>query len=195
MTSLHRYPRAILVIVMVLNLFVSCNDRNIYEVDLLNTDGDRVSFGTVAEGKHLVFVFMSPDCPLCINYTRTLRLLSDTFSEAGVIFFTVFPGKFHRQDEVDSFVEKYDFRIPVVLDPDLKLATLAGATVTPEAFLADPGGHIIYRGAVDDWMYETGKKRPFPTAHYLRDAISNALAGKSPHPAETQAFGCMIEGL
>jgi hypothetical protein len=96
---------------------------------------------------------------------------------------------------VDSFIKTYNLKIPAVLDPEFRLTKHTGALVTPEAFLADPFGEIIYRGAVDNWMYETGRKRPFPTEHYLRDAINSALAGKSPHPAETQAYGCLIEGL
>jgi hypothetical protein len=69
----------------------------------------------------------------------------------------------------------------------------AKATVTPEAVVCDADGNVLYRGAIDDWAYAEGKKRPAPLNHYLSDALSAITSGKTPSPASTKPIGCFIE--
>lgn len=50
---------------------------------------------------------------------------------------------------------------------------------------------VIYRGAVDDQFAE-GAKRPKATAHYLREALTEFLAGKPVTTPRTMPHGCAI---
>jgi hypothetical protein len=79
-----------------------------------------------------------------------------------------------------------------VLDPELKLAKLTGATVTPEACVLSPAGEILYRGRIDDRAVKLGTVRVEPTVRDLRLALDAVLAGKPVAEKFTRAIGCYI---
>jgi len=62
------------------------------------------------------------------------------------------------------------------------------AQVTPETYVIDKQGTILYHGAIDDAPNEARVKK-----HSLRAALDEVLAGKSVTIAETKAFGCTVK--
>src|SRR5215831_17814541 len=119
-----------------------------------------------------VFVFLAPDCPLSQNYTLTLNNLEKEFNTNGISFYGVFSGGAITSQAMDDFF---------------------GATATPEAFLTDPNGHVLYKGAIDNWGLELGQHRAVITQYYLYDALDSVRANKPVQMKETQAVGCFIE--
>jgi hypothetical protein len=81
------------------------------------------------------------------------------------------------------------FGFPYVVDEDSKLAKSFGATRTPEAFLFDAQGKLVYHGTIDDNHKEAGKV----TKTYLKDALDAVADGKPVATAETKAVGCSIK--
>jgi hypothetical protein len=79
--------------------------------------------------------------------------------------------------------------VPYVIDEDQVLARAFGASVTPEAFLFDKDGKLVYHGTVDDNSREPAKV----SKRYLKDALDAVTAGKAPAPAETKSMGCGIK--
>jgi thiol-disulfide isomerase/thioredoxin len=140
-----------------------------------------------------VFVFLAPDCPLSQSYTLTLNNLAKEFEANEIGFYGVFAGDDASTRAMDSFVATYHLSFPAIRDPEFKVADFFGATRTPEAFLADSKGHIIYKGAIDNWAPELGEHRTVITQHYLYDALESVRAGKLLQVKETQAVGCFIE--
>ena len=140
-----------------------------------------------------VFVFMTPDCPLCQSYTATLNQLCDSFAGHGITFTGIIPGTAYRVSEIDSFKSAYELGFKLITDSDFRLTAKYGATVTPEVFVADSSGRIIYAGRIDNWMYETGKKRTAPDEHNLRDVLTAITKGEKRTFVSKQAFGCIIE--
>lgn len=140
-----------------------------------------------------VFVFLAPDCPLSQNYTLTLNNLGKEFESKGIGFYGIFAGDGITQKTMDDFVVAYHVGFPVKLDSDLKIADYFGATTTPEAFLVDPTGHTMYKGAIDDWAPELGAHRTIVTKHYLSDAMDSVVTNKPLQVKETPAVGCFIE--
>ena len=84
--------------------------------------------------------------------------------------------------------QQLGFAFPYVVDATSDVARAFGATHTPEAFLFDKDGKLVYHGAIDD-----SKEADQVAAHYLQDAIDAALAGKAVPVAETKAIGCSIK--
>jgi peroxiredoxin len=77
----------------------------------------------------------------------------------------------------------------LLLDSNRAAADLYAAQTTPEFFLVDREGILRYRGAFDDSDFRVR----VPTRFYLADALRALLAGRSPDPAGTPAYGCAIE--
>jgi peroxiredoxin len=175
---------------------ICCNGNlkhSLEEISLVNLDGVAVNMAQVSGKGIVVFVFMSPDCPLCINYTRTIMMLKKQFESDDVTFISVYAGRYHEKEEIIKFHSENSFDIQGILDPDYKLTDLVSATVTPEAVVIISGGVKAYSGAIDDWAYATGKKRPIITNAYLESALSKLLKGSTPDPAATEPIGCLIE--
>jgi hypothetical protein len=143
--------------------------------------------------KAAVFVFLATDCPLSQSYTLTLNNLGKDFEPKGIGFYGVFSGDAVSKTAIDEFVASYHVSFPVTLDTHGELADFFGASTTPEAFVTDPNGRTLYKGAIDNWAPELGQHRTVITQRYLYDALQSVQAGKPVQVKATQAVGCFIE--
>jgi len=177
----------------VLLIVASCtSERPIEDIPLTDLKGAQTSID-VAAHPVTVIAFLSPECPLCISYSRNLKATHDRFAAQDVALVGVFAGKWFSQQEVGAFATKYDLAFPMVLDADNGLAKRLRATITPEVFVMNSQGQVLYSGGIDNRMNALGKMKQEVTAHYLDDAIAAALDGREISPAKTKAVGCLIE--
>ena len=140
-----------------------------------------------------VFMFMSPECPLCINYTQPYTNLVQNTTDDMVRFFIVYPGKDYPEDEILSFQSEYQLEGTAIMDLEYNLTNLLKATVTPQVIILNGAGEKVYTGAFDNWAYEPGRKRQVITEHYVADALNNLSLHKYPNPKKTEPIGCFIE--
>ena len=108
-------------------------------------------------------------------------------------FYGIFSGNGFDENEIADFAKTYKIEFDLLLDPEKKTAKLFKAQVTPEAFILDASGKVIYQGAVDNWLYAAGKKRALITEHYLQDALLAVVSGEKIKISLTQAKGCLLE--
>lgn len=150
----------------------------------------------------VVLAWMALDCPMSKVYAPRLRELAAEMTGRGARFFLI-------DSSPDATPEKRiglmntDAKtvIPVICDPQGKLAKLAGARSTTEVIVLDRKGNVAYRGAVDDqygYRRSGGRgagtwRKNAPSIHYLRDAVDAVLAGKTPAVASTDPLGCLLE--
>lgn len=178
---------------LLLPLFCGCGGRlAVDQIPLRSLNGNSVHIDLTGSTCTVVF-FLSPECPLCISYTRNMKQLAEEFSENQVQFVGIFSGEWVSGDEVREFSTKYGLPFQMLMDSHLSLAQLLDATVTPEAFLLDSSGRVLYSGAIDNWMNALGRKKLEVTEHYLHDAITATLAGQKVAVSRTNAVGCLIE--
>lgn len=140
-----------------------------------------------------VFIFLSPECPLCENYSATLKQLRTEFEEDRVAFVGIFSGEWYSREEITAFLARYQPPVTPVLDPGYQLQQLFSATVTPEVVVTNQEGRILYQGKIDNWIVSLGKKRTVVNQYYLRDALRSLLNGLPPEIAKTEPIGCFIE--
>ena len=94
-----------------------------------------------------------------------------------------------------NIVNIYKFKFPNLLDKQGELTGILGATITPEVFLIDKKGFLIYQGKIDNWFYELGRYRQVITQHYLEDAIIAYNQGNEVEVQKTEAIGCLISAV
>lgn len=136
-----------------------------------------------------VLVFLGTECPICIKYTRTLTELTKKYPEVAWM------GVFNRWEDslaVKNFSKEYSLPMNVILDPRHDLIRYLDATVTPEVFLLNKKAQILYRGAIDNWFFDIGKRRTVITEHYLNDALMAVQAGKPVTVKSTKPVGCVF---
>jgi thiol-disulfide isomerase/thioredoxin len=144
-----------------------------------------------SSGAVRLFVFLSPECPLCQNYTRTLNALNRQYA-GKVEFYGIIPGKTYTPEAIAAFAEKYKISYPLLVDGSLRLSRYLQASVTPEAILLNQENQLLYKGAIDNWVKELGKQRIKATENYLQDAMELSLQHKAPAMKRTGAVGCLI---
>ena len=163
------------------------------ELSFASLDDREISLGELKSTQIAAFFFLSPECPLCENYSLTINQLRKKYPEKDVAFYGIFPGKFFSKEEIQAYITKFQVKVTVLLDPEYQLRDLFEATVTPEVFLVNAAGEVLYKGSIDNWIPALGKKRTVINRHYLNDAIAAVLSGDPITIAETKAIGCFIE--
>lgn len=143
------------------------------------------------EGRPTVLVFLGIECPLARAYVPRLNELARRFSGRGPSFFAVDSNIQDSGVEAASFVKTAGLEIPLLLDPDARLADMLGATRTPEAVVLDGQGRVVYQGRIDD-QFGVEYQRPAPRSAYLAEALADLLADKPVRLARTEPVGCFI---
>jgi hypothetical protein len=138
-----------------------------------------------------LFVFLSPECPICQNYTRTLNRLNKQYT-GSIEVDGIIPGKTWTATDINAFAAKYHILYPLWMDRSLSLAHYLQASATPEVILLTADNDLIYKGAIDNWFKSLGKSRSAPTQNYLQDAIDQALRHAAPAIKRTTPVGCLI---
>jgi peroxiredoxin len=151
-------------------------------------------------GKYVVLEWHNQGCP----YTRkhyvsgNMQSLQKEWTGKGVVWFTVIssaPGQqgYVTDPEENAYLtQMHADPTAVLMDSDGKLGHAFGAKTTPEMYVIDPTGKLIYEGAIDD--------RPTPDTsdikgadNYLSDALMEAMAGKSVLKSYTRPYGCAVK--
>lgn len=139
----------------------------------------------------LLFVFLSPECPLCKNYTPVLDSLQVRYG-ASVQLVGIVPGKTYTPAVIQSYARKFKIHFPLWIDPVRKLTSHLQAAVTPEVVLLTPQFELVYRGGIDNRVKQLGIKSPTATENYLSDAVSQYLQRRAVATKRTRPIGCRI---
>jgi peroxiredoxin len=151
-------------------------------------------------GKYIVLEWHNHDCPYTKKHyvSGNMEGLQKQWTEKGVVWFTVIssaPGQqgYMTDAEENAYLEQmHAAPTAVLMDPEGTLGHLYAAKTTPEMYVIDPAGKLIYEGAIDD--------KPTPDVsdikgadNYLSDALMEAMAGKPVAKSYTRAYGCSVK--
>lgn len=149
------------------------------------------SYLTGSPPKLSALVLLSPDCPMSVNYTKTLNDLQQRFGDTIQVM-GILPGATYRDSTILHFAEEYHLQFPLYVDKKMHLSRQLKGEVTPEVFLLDAKGHLLYHGAIDNWLAGIGQKRQKPNEHYLLDAINQSLLGQTVSIPYVKPQGCIL---
>jgi hypothetical protein len=98
-------------------------------------------------------------------------------------------------EKLQAYVDRHHLPYPVLLDKSHNLAKYFSATVTPETFVIDPIGNVVFSGMPDDSrrFLVAGKSTGTGVAKtFLSTALTEALAGKPITQPTIPLAGCII---
>jgi len=158
--------------------------------------GMEVSFKDAKNAKGILVMFSCNTCPVVHAYqSRTIEVCNYAKSkDIGVILLNSNEGS---RDNGDSFSDMKDYgseqhyNWPYAVDENSVMANAFGATRTPECFLFNAEGKLVYRGAIDD--NQNGPDEV--TRKHLRVAMDEMLQGKDVVVKTTRSVGCTIRRL
>ncbi|NCF80811.1 MAG: thioredoxin family protein, partial [Proteobacteria bacterium] len=90
------------------------------------------------------------------------------------------------------FRNRYDAKpTSILLDPDGRMGRQYDVEVTPEIFIIDPTGILVYMGGMDD-KATTSVADVDGATDYVGNALDDTLAGRPVSRPITRAYGCPI---
>lgn len=142
--------------------------------------------------KATVLFFVTDGCPITNSYMPEMNRIVATYTPQKVAFFAVYTDPSVPVSAIRQHAKAFDLHIPLVSDNAHLMVRRAGSTVTPEAAVFAPGGHLAYLGRIDDWYLDLGERRAAPTHGYLRQALDEVLKGQTVAIAQVPPVGCSI---
>jgi peroxiredoxin len=150
-------------------------------------------------GKFVVLEWHNRGCPYTRkHYEGNMQRLQREWTQRGVIWLTVIssaPGKqgYVTADQENAYVKEVNASpTAVLLDPKGDLGHLYGARTTPQMFVINPNGVLVYDGAIDD--RPTTDPADIPGAKdYVSQALNEAMAGKPVSIATSTPYGCSVK--
>jgi len=166
---------------------------------LSDLDGHPVTLSAF-KGKTVVLEWFNPGCPF-VRKAHTVGSLKDTPARAlsqGVTWIAVnsaAPGKQGSEPDMNRKVAaEFAMTYPVLLDPGGRVGHAYGATNTPNMYVIDPQGTLVYRGAIDNSPDAEGQS---PTSGKLVNYVDETLVSLKAHQPvkvpETKAYGCGVK--
>lgn len=152
--------------------------------------GKKVSLSETP-AKATVMLFLGTECPLVGTYALRLNRLYDEWSALGVRVLGINSNQQDSLTEIARHADKHGFKFPVLKDAGNVVADQLGAERTPEAFVLDGSGTVVYRGRIDD-QFGIGFQRPAPTRDDLALAVKAVLERAPLEVSSTAAAGCRI---
>ena len=157
-------------------------------------DGKSVSIADVKGAKGTLVVFTCNNCPYAKAWEERIVELGNGYSKKGVGAILVNSNDPAVADKdtpelMQARAKDRGMKVPYAIDEGSSLARAFGASVTPEAFLFDKSGKLVYHGTIDD----NHKEPASVTKRYLKDALDAVVAGKPVPTAETKSMGCGIK--
>jgi peroxiredoxin len=164
------------------------------ETKMKGVDGKELSIADVKKPQGTLVVFTCNHCPFAKMWETRIVDLGNTYAGKGigVIAINANDPKVAEEDSFDVMQQRAKDRgmqFPYVVDATSNVARAFGATRTPEAFLFDKDGKLVYHGAIDDNGQEPDKVQNA----YLKNALDSVVAGKDVAVKETKSIGCGIK--
>jgi peroxiredoxin len=152
------------------------------------------------KGKYVVLEWYQPDCPFVRKHYNSgnMQALQREYTAKGVAWLSIdssAPGEEgnYPAAKLNEFAAKDGAaRTALLLDPDGKVGRLYGAKTTPDMYIIDPRGTLVYRGAIDN-KRSTDLDDVKTATNYVRAALDAALAGKPVSTTATQPYGCSVK--
>ncbi len=143
----------------------------------------------LGKSKAVVVIFDATRCPYAKGFKGRVGETAKAYATRGVTFVTINSNKTEDAAEVAADAKSRGFGFPVLKDEGNRVADLYDAQKTPEVYVLDPKGVLLYRGRID----ETYDDPEHVTSPDLKNALEAILSGKPVPAAETKAFGCSIK--
>ncbi len=152
------------------------------------------------KGRYVVLEWHNQGCPYTMKHydSGNMQHLQKEWTGKAVAWLTVIssgPGMqgFVTPSQEDQYLEKmHSSPTAVLMDPAGTLGRLYDVKTTPQMFIIDPQGTLIYQGAIDD-RATTDQKDIAGAKNYVDAALSEAMAGKPVADPVTRPYGCSVK--
>ena len=143
----------------------------------------------------LLVVFACNHCPYVIHLATALGEVAREIELSGVRTVAINSNDSEQYpldgpELMKTFATSHRWDFPYLIDVTQEVAIAYAAACTPDFFLADGAGRLVYSGQFDHTRPRSGQAAD---GGDLREAVRRMLAGEQPLPRPYPSSGCNIK--
>lgn len=165
--------------------------------DATDTNGNSVKLSDY-KGKYVVLEWSNFDCPYVKKHynSHNMQDLQKKYTDKGVVWLTIFSSPdgmqgYYPASKLNEMAKAKGMSSTLVPDPKGALGTIYHATNTPDMFVIDPKGDLIYAGAIDN-NRSSDPSTIKTSKNYVAAALDESMAGKPVTTPTSRPYGCGI---
>lgn len=166
---------------------------------LKDTAGRAVSLAEF-KGKHVVLEWVNPSCPYVRKHygSANMQGTQREVTGKGVVWLTINSTEEGSSEYLAPAAlgqwmsEQKAAATRTLLDAEGTVGQAYGARTTPHLYIIDPQGKLIYAGGIDS--VPSARVADIQAAtNYVKQGITQALAGQPLTNASTRPYGCSVK--
>lgn len=163
-------------------------------VKMKDISGKMVSLNDAKTKNGLLVIFSCNTCPYVVGYQSRANEVCELAKGKKLGVVVINSNEAYRSSAdsyaaMQAYAKKQQYKWYYTVDENNQLADAFDAKKTPECFLFDQSGKLVYHGAIDD---NPGDAAKVGRAH-LKEAINEMVAGKDISVKESKSVGCSIK--
>ncbi|MFT4114566.1 thioredoxin family protein [Silvibacterium sp.] len=151
-------------------------------------------------GKYVVLEWTNHGCPYTKKHYESgnMQALQKEWTAKGVVWLTILSsaqgneGYLSPADENAYISKMHADPTAALIDPKGTIGHLYDAKTTPDMYVIDPQGKLIYSGAIDDHA-TTDASDIQGSKNYVSAALAESLAGQPVATGYTRPYGCSVK--
>jgi len=155
---------------------------------LPDADGAEHSLKSLAGKNGAVLIFIATKCPVSNAYNDRMEKLAQDYKAKGINVIGINSNNTEPASEVKSHANEKHLTFTILKDDGNKIADRLGAMRTPEAYVIDASGKLVYHGRIDNAQNTANIQ-----SNDLREALDEMLGGRAITKTGGAAFGCSIK--
>jgi peroxiredoxin len=152
------------------------------------------------KGKFVVLEWLNHGCPFVKKHYDggNMQGLQKEYTGKDVVWLSIVssaPGKqghMGPEETNKTKEEKGSAATAILIDEDGTVGKLYDAKVTPELYVINPEGTLVYMGAIDD-KKSVDAADVAGAKNYVKQALDEAMSGQPVSEATTTAYGCSVK--
>ncbi len=147
------------------------------------------------QGKIVVLEWFNYNCSFTkYNYEQTtvVKDLIKKYKDQDVVFLAINSTDNQTLEKNKEFAERNNVDVPILQDVAGTVARQYQAKKTPEFFIIDRNGNIVYRGALDNAPMGKSPKIE-KRVNYVDKALNELIKGERVSKEKTKPYGCPLK--
>jgi glutathione peroxidase-family protein len=152
------------------------------------------------KGKFIVLEWINFGCPFVKKHyeSKNMQKLQKSYTEKGIVWLTICSstqGKqgYFNNDEINAKIKESGAGMTAYLiDEDGTVGRLYGAKTTPNMFIIDKSGNLVYMGAIDD-IKSTDAEDIAKANNYIKIVLDELMNDKPQSFNSTVPYGCSVK--
>ena len=151
-------------------------------------------FFTGDEKKVVVLEWFNNECPFVKHLyqkNKTMNELAAKYKGRDVVWLTINSTKHHDREHNAKLAKEWNIDRPILNDKSGEVGRIYGAKRTPEMFVINRDGKIVYRGAIDN--SPLGNTKGDDKVNYVHQVLEQVTADETVTIKKTKPYGCSVK--